>query len=555
MLRVWILLGLLGAGALGDATELFKGGFASITEDELLADLTALAGPDSEGRDSPSVGLDQAADYIAARLSAAGFVGAGKDASFRMPFSRTLPAPDEASCAFSVDRLARARPTRGINPAPPPGEVIFELGVDYVPVWRTEGRARGEVVLLGFGIDSDGERFDEITGDLSGKIALIVSGEPRHKRKFEGPEVSAAAELYGKLASLREAGVAGALVVRRPPPEPKKKSKSKAAKSAHDEPDGQGGEGTEGVPEPEPERFGFRHTWASWNDGHPPVNPPIDNIPTLEITREVAHDIAGVDVIERLAVVDSKGKPLKPELTGVTAEIAAATSERTLQIDNVVGVLKGSDPILADEYVVIGAHYDHVGVDSRGRIGFGADDNASGTAAMLEIAEALAAARPRRSILACAFAAEEDGLLGSEHFVQNASVPAAQMIAMINLDMVGYGDPSEVAVIGVPENPGFEKLLSRANKLQRTEIRKITTGQGHEIFKRSDHYPFHRQGVPVLFFFEGLPIGANPHYHTWRDTIEELDVEKIARTTRLVFNTAWLLSEDDERPPPPKHTR
>jgi Zn-dependent M28 family amino/carboxypeptidase len=218
----------------------------------------------------------------------------------------------------------------------------------------------------------------------------------------------------------------------------------------------------------------------------------------------------------------------------------------------VVGILKGSDPALAQEYVVVGAHYDHVGVDPRGRIGFGADDNASGTAAMLEVVGALAAAGPRRSILACAFAAEEDGLIGSKALCDDLPVPRDSIVAMLNMDMVGRGEVDEVAVLGVPENPSFEKLLARANKLHATRIKSIVTGQGQDLFERSDHHSFHAIGIPVLFFFEGLPISKNDDYHTWRDTIDLVDLDKSARTARLVFNTAWLLADDEQRPPAPK---
>jgi Zn-dependent M28 family amino/carboxypeptidase len=170
---------------------------------------------------------------------------------------------------------------------------------------------------------------------------------------------------------------------------------------------------------------------------------------------------------------------------------------------------------------------------------------------MLEVVTALAQAGPRRSILACAFAAEEDGLLGSQALCEHLPVPKASLVAMLNLDMVGRGEAGEVAVLGLLENPKLEDVLERAKKLQPTKIKSIVMRQGQDLFARSDHYSFHRIGVPVLFFFEGLPIDKNPDYHTWRDTIDLVDVDKVGRTARLVFNTAWLLADDDERPPKP----
>jgi Zn-dependent M28 family amino/carboxypeptidase len=239
-----------------------------------------------------------------------------------------------------------------------------------------------------------------------------------------------------------------------------------------------------------------------------------------------------------------------------------ATEVQELRVDNVAGLVRGSDPARAGEVVVIGAHYDHVGVDDRGRVGLGADDNASGTAALLELARALAEARPARSVACVAFAGEEDGLLGSAAFCEHppwamagavGAEPPATVIAMLNMDMIGRGKRDSVAVIGLEQNPDLGKLLERAQRLEPSGVTRLVTRGGAELWERSDHFSFHQIGVPVLFFFEGLPISDNPDYHTWRDTLEQLDFDKIARTTRLVYNTAWLLANDADKPAPPRH--
>src|SRR5690606_10201671 len=110
------------------------------------------------------------------------------------------------------------------------------------------------------------------------------------------------------------------------------------------------------------------------------------------------------------------------------------------------------------------------------------------------------------------------------------------------LDMIGRGDAREVAVLGTRQNPDLERVLARAEQLARTGVREVVTSGGLDLWSRSDHFSFHKIGVPVLFFFEGLPISRNPDYHTWRDTIERLDLAKIENTARLVYNTAWLLA-------------
>lgn len=508
--------------------------FETITEADVRAEIHVLAASALEGRDSPSPGLTRAAEHVAARLASAGFTGAGDAGAFILPFHRSFPAPDPAGCALA--RLGGGGSADGDAGAGADAEddAPFVLGVDFVPAPSTGGTAQGRAVILGFGIEDAGERYDDVPSNLSGKIAVIVSGEPRHRSRFEGPDdTTSAADLYAKLEDIRGAGAEGVLVVRRPPP-----------------PGADGIEHAEDAAPGEP-LFGFRHTWASWATEAMPTPRPAD-MPVLEITPAAARRLLGVDALEFVADVDAKGKAPRPLDTGRDVRLAAATLVQSLPVPNVVGVFRGSDPELADEYVVLGAHLDHIGVDTRGRIGFGADDNASGVSALLEAATALAAARPRRSILACAFGAEEDGLLGSRALVAEPPVPLAAMVVMLNMDMLGRGETKEVAVLGVPENPSLEKVLDQARRLLPTKVGKIVTGQGQHLFARSDHFPFHEAGVPTLFFFEGLPESRNADYHTWRDTVDQLDMDKITRTARLVFTTAWLLADDDERPPAPK---
>ena len=151
-----------------------------------------------------------------------------------------------------------------------------------------------------------------------------------------------------------------------------------------------------------------------------------------------------------------------------------------------------------------------------------------------------------------AFSGEEDGLLGSKALARALPMDKGAIAAMINLDMIGRGDPKEVAIIGIVQNPALEDVLQRARKLEKTGIERLVLRQGEELFQRSDHWSFHELGVPVLFFFEGLPIDKNGDYHTWRDVPERLDWPKILHTTRLVYSTAWLLTTDPSRPPAPR---
>jgi hypothetical protein len=470
-----------------------------------------LADDSLEGRASPSPGLEIAARYLADHLQRAGLrappgagePGAGDKVCLR-PFRRQLEVPIAERCKLELlDR-----------------EEDFPLGVDFVPISGCPGSAAGELVFSGFGIESSEEGFDELDEDaLQGAIALLVEGEPDHETLFEGAALSAEASLWRKLTRLRKAGAVGAIVVRRDATRP----------------------------------LAFRHSWALWN-GEPVRIAPADCFPAVEVTPKCAARLLGEDVLALAKVVEETGRPLdRPGgPSGRKVAFATALELATAELSNVVGWIAGSDPALAGECVVLGAHYDHIGVDDRGRVGLGADDNASGCAALIEIARELFEARPRRSVLVCAFAAEEDGLLGSEAFVADPPVAREQMVAMINMDMLGRGVRDEVAVLGIDRNPYLGDVLSRAQELSDGGIQKIATRGGAELFQRSDHYSFHKRGIPALFFLEGVPLARNRDYHTWRDVPELVDAHKIANTARLVFHTAWLLANDDRRPPKPR---
>ena len=522
-MRLLLVLALLPLGlapARDPVTKEFLAGYATIAEKDLELHVWNLASAPLEGRDSPSLGLERAALYVESALVAAGCEPL-EDGTYRHSFRRTLHQPVEDGCSLSLTGEQ---------------EGTFELGRDFVPVAHCGGAAEGELVFCGFGIAAKKERYSDLSGrGLNGDVVMILAGEPRHRVRFDGPEVTRYATLWKKLDDLADAGAAGVLVVRRPPAEDPGRPV--------------------GAPELEPAGLGFRYTWASWaieTMTSVPGGLPRDLPPTLEISPACASALLGEDVLDLALSRDRTGRDKKPRAIGRDVRFSSETRSAAVAIDNVVGILPGSDPELAQEYVVVGAHYDHVGVDDRGRIGFGADDNASGTAALIEVAEALALARPRRSVIFCAFAAEEDGLLGSAGFCEYPPVPVGSMVAMLNMDMLARGDRDEVAVLGIRRNPELADLLDRAGDLKKTGVKQVVTRKGESLWQRSDHFSFHERGVPSLFFFEGLPISRNEDYHTWRDTIDELDFDKLTRTSRLVFNTAWLLANDDERPPAPR---
>jgi hypothetical protein len=521
-------------------------GEKTITAADLAQHLRHFASPELEGRDTPSVGLSRAQDYVAEAWFEAGIALppdlaplaaelSAEDlrkqtlAAYRRTYSIPLSAPDVEASSLALE----------VAPLEPQ---LFVHSQDFVPLAYAQGEARGTVEFLGYGIESTAEKFDEIPDKgLKGRIALIVEGEPRAPKRFDGPELSVDANLWFKLVNLKKAGAEGALVVRRP-------VRSAAPKG--------GAKPAEALPPP---ALGFRYTFARWNDqranreGRDPER--LEMLPTLEISMAAANAILGEDVEALIARIDSTVRPLKREAKKRVVALRSRTKRTDVDAANLVGWIAGSDEKLAGEIVIAGAHLDHIGVDERGRIGAGADDNASGSAALLEIAQALRAARPKRSVLLCSFTGEEDGLLGSKALAGRLPVDARSVVAMVNLDMLGFGDKDNCAVLGVTENPSLEKLVHRGLKLSRTGIKDVTMRDAGDLFTRSDHHSFHVIGIPTLFFFEGLPIERNVDYHTWRDTLDKLDQEKVLNVARLAYNCTWLLTDDDSRPPTPSAQR
>jgi hypothetical protein len=513
-------------------------GVATIRLKDVEAHLEVLTGVGMEGRDSPSDGLTAAGAYIASIFAEAGLVPAtdAADALARVVTVIAGPQGPEPETEMKGDEDLWHRPFRVPLPEADfedsflalQGEedvaIEFVDGRDFVPVAGCEGEATGELIFVGYAISSSRHKYDDLKGlKLRGKIACVFSGEPRHRKRFDGPEVTAHASLWSKLEELNKRGIAGVLVVRRPV-----------------------GDG-----DPQDVPMGFRHSWAEWA-GQPRDRMPKDLPPTLEISPACATALLGKEAEDLARRLDRNPRPLRLRLGGRKVDMASKTRDSDLRLDNIVGLVPGTDSSLAGQAVVVGAHYDHIGVGPRGRVGVGADDNGSGTAGLLEVAQAMARAGPRRDVYFCAFAAEEDGLLGSIAFCEDPPLPLSSVVAMVNMDMIGVGDESEVVVMGVDPNPGLRRTLERARKLSRTGVRRVKYVNDKGLFSRSDHYSFHQQGVPTLFLFEGYPLEKNPDYHTWRDTLDKVDSEKVTRTARLAFNVAWILANEDERPPPPR---
>ena len=251
---------------------------------------------------------------------------------------------------------------------------------------------------------------------------------------------------------------------------------------------------------------------------------------------------------------------------GKRVDIAVSVAAKKALTQNVVGVLEGGDAKLKQEYVAIGAHYDHVGVGTavnNDSIYNGADDDGSGTVGVLAIAEALArGARPKRSVLFVWHCAEEKGLWGSEYFTKFPTVPLKQIVAQLNMDMIGRskqeGDtkaansnlsgPNEIHVIGSKmmstELGALSERVNRAYLNLKLNYKYDDPADPNRFFFRSDHYNYAQRGIPIIFYFDGV----HEDYHRPSDTPDKIDYQKMEKITRTVFLTASEIANAPTRP-------
>jgi Zn-dependent M28 family amino/carboxypeptidase len=262
---------------------------------------------------------------------------------------------------------------------------------------------------------------------------------------------------------------------------------------------------------------------------------------------------AGLDMAAELAARVEQIVPGRP-LDGVTVALTAPVEKDTTHAYNILGLLEGKDPEVAHETIVITAHNDHVGIMRDGRINNGADDNASGTTTLLVAAQLMAAApRPRRSVLFLSVSGEEKGLLGSEWWVNHPTIPLEDCIGNINIDMVGRNDPTAVGVTPSPEHQDYNTMVTRAVELGQEvgidvgyTVPAMDGGDElvDEYYRRSDHYNFAEQGMPVAFFFSGV----HEDYHRPTDTLEKIDRNKLRLMVGLVSRLITDIANAEDRP-------
>jgi len=490
----------------------------TITPEAMRAHVEFLASDSLEGRETGTRGYDIAAEYVASRYRAIGLQPASDKGWFQqVPFFANLV--DEKISTFSIDgQPFIVRQDVLFGPAP-------KAGTDSI---------EGNVVFAGFGIDDPKNGQNDYKGlDVRGKIVAVLHGFPKGTASDIGAH-------YGRSkAKMAEArGAIGVIYIR-------------TLERERTRP---------WIRETE----GPQHPMMSWAqaDGSMFVDAPsIRFSATLgEKAAETLFKAAPKTLKDILAEADKQGGRPKGFVLKSKAKIDRTSSSTTVSSPNVIGMIPGSDPALANEYVLLMAHLDHNGVDATktgDKIYNGAMDNASGTATLLEAARSLASGpRPRRSVIFAAVTAEERGLLGSDYLARNPVTANGKLVSVVNLDMpVLLYDFLDVIAFGA-EHSTMGDAVARAASSQGVSLSPDPL-PSEGLFTRSDHYSFVKQGVPSVFLMTGFKNGGEKqfqdflktHYHKVSDDLAlPFDWNAAAKFARL--NTAIAL-EIANAPTPP----
>ncbi len=549
--------GLLATGWGGDVVEEAKV--------RLLNDAKFLASDDLEGRGVGTQGLTQASHYIREQFTQAGLNVQTVDGQ---PFQK-----------FDLITSAKLGMPNTLELAGPNGEKFeLQMNQDFeVCAFGGSGMMDAEIVFCGYGIDAADQKYDDFAGiDVAGKVLILMRRNPQQsleKGPFGGGHgISRHAELRSKLQNAASRNAVGVLFVN----DPYSSRKAVKDRQASLEKAGQQViEAAEAFTAADPNDV-EKHTTArnklteSVNRRKglldAAANPKDDGLmpfgyagpgeaktttPAAHITQAMADQILKPALKKSLAeleaAIDADFKPQSAVLPGWKARGAITVERVRSDVFNVIAKIDGEGP-LADETIVIGAHYDHVGRGGAGSLApgsndvhNGADDNASGTVALLELARRLGARseKPARRLVFIAFTGEELGLLGSAKYVKEPVFPLDKTIAMFNMDMVGRLLENKLIVFGTGTSSRWEKELKELNAERKFELSFKPEG-----FGPSDHSSFYGKKIPVLHFF----TGNHPDYHRPSDDWDKLNIDGIHRVVDLIQAVVLKTAANPDRP-------
>lgn len=457
-----------------------------------------LASDQLTGRGVDTPGIKLARDYIAKEFAKYGLLPGGDNLSYLQGFDVAIGVTIKNPTSLGLG-----------DESPVPADDWTPLGLS------SSGKAETEIVFAGYGITAKDYGYDDYASlDVKGKIALVLRYEPPpkdEKSPFQkAPRYSPHASLRAKANNARDHGAVGMILV-----------------DLHHSGD---------------ERKELISTRSTLWRGN-------THLIAAQVKRRVLErwlEPRGISLAAVKEKIDRESKSASMAIPGFKLSLTVTLEEIRERTDNVVAILPGSDPRLKDENIVIGAHYDHLGYgyygtrdsSTEGQIHHGADDNASGTTVLLDLAARLSRAnlRPQRTIVFVAFSGEELGLNGSRHYVNHPPVPLAATKAMLNLDMVGRLRDNRVTVFGARSAKELSSIVTEAARELGLEIRE-SDGVG-----RSDNMPFYNKKIPALHFF----TGTHPDYHRPTDTWEKLNTEGMSKISDLVLATAERVAKTQE---------
>lgn len=522
--------------------ERMRPGFASITAVDSAAFLEFIAADELEGRDTPSRGQSLARKYVRSLYKTWGVAPFG-DARGSGPrsYEQTLPMFLKTYGPGTAMTVRSGGSTRTYRMG---GDFTCSNGADW------SGAIEGRVVFAGYGVSAPDLGYDDFVGiDVRGKIVLVAAGRPggderetiftspAHWARFAGrrtPVENCARLLAGKGAL--------ALIVADP---------------SFDRP-----------ARPHGYVQGARIPPASNRVFSPPIAASDPMTPTFWASPRLADALlaaAGTSLGERTRKIDDVLKPSSLDILGLTMTIDVDVALQASIGANLLGVVEGSDPDLRNEYVIVGAHLDHIGLNEDGHVFNGADDNGSGSVGVLQIAKALAfnPTKPRRSVILAHWTGEEKGLLGSLAFVKQPSVPLNKIKTCVTLDMIGretipHAVKSQAAEFHLPAEARAKigddprRLLMAYVPLFAPRLGDLVTelSDAHlglnvvllpstPMMGNSDHYFFALEGIPSVFLF----TGGHPDAHQPTDTADRIDAEKMADVVRLAYLTVYAAAD------------
>ena len=520
-------------------------GLDTIRQAELRADLFFLAADAMRGRLTDTPENLATADYIRSRFERAGLAPAAGGSYFQNYLLMTATLGE----GNRLDVITGEGAARHL-----------EHGQEFYPQrFSASGTVSAPVVFAGFGITAPALGYDDYAGDVKGKVVLVIDHEPGErdaKNPFDGVVTAEPAVPWRKALAAQEHGAVAILFVADVHNHPDPVNLEQAARNVW----------------PATAPHLKTYTLAAWADRL--------RIPAVQISPALAASLVagtGRSLADLAASAETaKGLP-SVALPGARVTLTTSVVRHTVPDRNVVAMIEGSDPALKDEWVMVTAHFDHDGAEGP-RIMNGADDNGSGTVALLEIADAWAEAlrqkqRPKRSVLFAAWNSEERGLLGAWAFTEAPLMPLAKIAGVLNMDMIGRNEEVEVGggprfnglevqtaesnantlnVMGHARAPQLAAVMDAANTGIGLSLLKRYDNNTSNLVRRSDQWPFLQRGVPALGFMTGL----HPDYHTIYDRPEKINYPKMEKIARLVHQASWTLANALTRPAaPPANVR